>query len=467
MILQEYIEGLKGKRVAVVGVGVSNRPLLGLLAEAGVDVTAHDKSPEAEDPALTALGVKWVLGERYLDDLDYDVVFRTPGLHPDKLAPGLGANTVVTSEMEAFFDVCPCRIIAVTGSDGKTTTTTVISEILKAAGKTVWVGGNIGTPLLDKAGEMGPEDFCVLELSSFQLMTMKKAPDVAVITNVAPNHLDVHKDMDEYVAAKRNIFDCAPQPAVVVLNADNDITRTFVPDVKNETRLFSRRCRVGNGTFFEHGTVFMCDGGRTRCPQDWGCGPYVPIVEENHILIPGLHNVENYMAAFAAARDFAPVEVMADVARSFPGVAHRIELVRTLRGVRYYNDSIASSPSRTIAGLRSFDEKVILIAGGHDKQIPFDGLAKEMQEHVKALFLVGETAEKIRDSVISAPGYDPAALPVTVLDDFRETVLAASACAKDGDVVILSPACSSFDRFKNFVERGNTFRKIVEELEET
>ena len=440
MDLKEYIESLRGKRVGVVGVGVSNLPLLRLLADAG------DKNPEAERPELTALGVKWVLGDHYLDRLDYDIVFRTPGLHPDRLKPGLGADTLVTSEMEAFFEVCPCDIIAVTGSDGKTTTTTVISEILKAAGKTVWVGGNIGTPLLDKAEEMLPGDLCVLELSSFQLMTMKKAPRIAVITNVAPNHLDVHRDMTEYVAAKRNIFDCAVQPEAVVLNADNDITRSFADAVKGEIRRFSRRETVERGAYLSEGTVYL-DG--------------KAVIEAKDILIPGVHNIENYMAAFAATRDFAPVEAMVQVARTFPGVAHRIELVRTLRGVRYYNDSIASSPSRTIAGLRSFSQKVILIAGGHDKNIPFDGLAKEMQEHVKALFLVGETAEKIRDAVVSAPGYDPAALPVTVLEEFQETVLAASAYAADGDVVILSPACSSFDKFKNFVERGETFRKIV------
>ena len=450
MDLARYIENLRGKRVAVVGAGVSNLPLLRLLTERGIDVTACDKNEQLRE-LHAGLPVKWVLGERYLENLDFDVVFRTPGLHPDKLKPGLGKHTLVTSEMEAFFEVCPCRIIAVTGSDGKTTTTTVISEILKAAGKNVWVGGNIGTPLLDKAGEMQPDDLCVLELSSFQLMTMRKAPDLAVITNVAPNHLDIHKDMAEYVAAKRNIFDCVGEkPAAVVLNADNEITRSFLPDVKGEARLFSRREKLENGAYCDGETVFL-DG--------------APVMKAKEILIPGVHNIENYLAAFAATRDYASPAVMAKVARTFPGVAHRIELVRTLHSVRYYNDSIASSPTRTVAGLRSFDQKVILIAGGHDKHIPFDGLAREMLTHVKALFLVGETAEAIRTAVVNAPGYDPAALPVTVLDDFKETVLAASEAAKEGDVVILSPACSSFDKFKNFVERGDTFRKIVEELE--
>ena len=452
MTLYEYIDSLKGKRVAVVGVGVSNLPLLRLLAERGIDVTAHDKSPEAEKPELTALGVKWVLGDHYLDDLDYDVVFRTPGLHPFKLRPGLGEHTVVTSEMEAFFALCPCRIIAVTGSDGKTTTTTLIAKLLEAEGCTVHLGGNIGKPLLCELPAFGRDDIAVLELSSFQLHGMVCRPDVAVVTNLAPNHLDVHPDFADYADAKKNIFLRQDERCRLVLNADNEYTAAWArdPDVKAEVWQFSRKITPERGYSFYDGAIYR-NGER--------------FLEQSDILIPGLHNVENYMAAFAATDGLVRREHCRAVARTFPGVAHRIELIRTLRGVRYYNDSIASSPSRTTAGLRSFDQKVILIAGGHDKHIPFDGLAREMQAHVKALFLVGETASIIRDAVVSAPGYDPDALPVTVLDDFRETVLAASASAAEGDVVILSPACSSFDRFKNFVERGNTFRKIVEELE--
>ena len=449
MTLDAYIEQLKGKCVAVVGVGVSNLPLLRLLAERGIDVTAHDKSPEAERPELTALGVKWVLGDRYLDALDYDVVFRTPGLHPFKLRPGLGEHTVVTSEMEAFFALCPCRIIAVTGSDGKTTTTTLISKLLEAEGYTVHLGGNIGKPLLCELPAFRQDDIAVLELSSFQLHSMTCRPDVAVITNLAPNHLDVHPDFEDYVNSKKSIFRLQDESCRLVLNADNAYTAACAKEARAEVCWFSRQTEPERGYFYRDGVIYRCG---------------VPFLSASDILIPGLHNIDNYMAAFAATDGLVRRESCARVAKTFPGVAHRIELIRTLRGVRYYNDSIASSPSRTTAGLRSFDQKVILIAGGHDKNIPFDGLAKEMQDHVKALFLVGETAEKIKDAVLSAPGYDPASLPVTVLDDFRETVLAASAEAEEGDVVILSPACSSFDRFKNFVERGNTFRAIVEEL---
>ena len=454
MTLSEYIASLRGKRVAVVGVGVSNLPLLRLLAESGIDVTAHDQhSPEdfgADYDALSRQGVKWVLGQRYLDNLDYDLVFRTPGLHPDRLRAGLGEKTVVTSEMEAFFALCPCRVIAVTGSDGKTTTTTLISKLLEAEGYTVHLGGNIGKPLLCELPSFRPEDLAVLELSSFQLHSMVCHPNVAVVTNLSPNHLDVHPDFADYANAKKNIFLRQTAADRLVLNADNPHTAAWAGEGKGEVWFFSRRSEPARGYFYKDGWIYR-NG--------------VRFLERSEILLPGDHNVENYMAAFAATDGLVSPESCRKVARSFPGVEHRIQLVRTLRGVRYYNDSIASSPTRTVAGLRSFPEKVILIAGGHDKRVPFDPLAEEIVRRVKALFLVGETAEKIRDAVLAAPGYDPAALPVTVLDDFRETVLAAAAFAREGDTVILSPACSSFDRFKNFAERGNTFRRIVEEME--
>lgn len=451
MTLDEYTGALKGKTVAVVGIGVSNLPLLYLLAERGIDVTACDKNTDLAEtyPDLSARGVKWVLGEHYLDDLRFDVVFRTPGLHPDKLRPGLGAHTRVTSEMEAFFSLCPCRTIAITGSDGKTTTSTLIARLLEAEGYAVHLGGNIGKPLLCEVPTFGRDDFAVLELSSFQLHGMSCRPDTAVVTNVAPNHLDVHPGYQDYIDAKKNIFLRQDAHCRLVLNRDNDVTRSFAPEAGAPVTWFSRREISGDS--------YSCTDGMIRRGHE----DFMPASE---ILIPGAHNIENYMAAFAATDGLVRRETCLEVARTFPGVPHRIELVRTLRGVRYYNDSIASSPSRTIAGLRSFDQKVILIAGGHDKHIPFDALAREMLSRVKALFLVGETAGAIQNAVLSAPGYDSAALPVTVLDDFKETVLAASERAEEGDVVILSPACSSFDRFKNFAQRGDTFRKIIEEL---
>ena len=363
-------------------------------------------------------------------------------------------GSVITSEMEVFFQVCPCKTIAVTGSDGKTTTTTIIAELLKAAGKSVYVGGNIGRPLLPDVDGMEPGDIAVLELSSFQLMTMEQSPDIAVITNLAPNHLDVHKSMEEYIAAKKNIFTHQGPGALLVLNADNGITSGFAPEARGRVTLFSRRAELEKGVFVKDGAVWVRNDMHER-----------PVLYLENILLPGEHNVENYMAAIAALDGLVPDQVVRDFAAKFAGVEHRIELVRTLRGVRYYNDSIASSPSRTIAGLRSFKEKVLLIAGGYDKHIPFDVLGPEVVEHVKALFLTGDTAPKIRAAVERAPGYRPDALPIQEYSSFDGAVLAACQAAQSGDVVILSPACASFDRFKNFMERGAAFKKMIYGLE--
>ena len=456
MTLKDYVNSIHDKKIAVLGIGISNIPLLRLLLDSGIYVAAHDRKSydELGDIAseLESKGCRLILGEDYLNNIDADIIFRSPGIRPDapSIIRALENGAVLTSEMEVFFQLCPCKIYAVTGSDGKTTTTTIISEMLKADGKNVYLGGNIGTPLLDKVDEMGPDDVCVLELSSFQLMTMRKTPNFAVVTNVAPNHLDVHKDMREYVEAKKNIFMCSPKPQTVVLNADNEITRSFACDAGSGVRFFSRRDAVENGAFVEDGQIFVSKDGKVN-----------PVMPVEDIFLPGEHNVENYLAAFALLFDSVKLDSMVNVAKTFKGVPHRIEFVRELRGVKYYNDSIASSPSRTRAGLRSFAEKVILIAGGKDKGVPFDELGAEITQHVKALVLTGFTAEKIRDAVILAGGD----MPITVEPDFKKAVLTAAGIAKNGDIVLLSPACTSFDHFKNFEERGNYFKEIINGLE--
>ena len=456
MTLRDYIESLRHKTVAIIGIGVSNTPLLELLLVEGIRVTACDKrsreqmGEQAEH--LEQLGCELHLGADYLKDLDADVIFRTPGLRPDvpEIAACVDRGAVLTSEMEVFFEVCPCTIIAVTGSDGKTTTTTIIAELLKAAGRRVWVGGNIGHPLLCEADGMLATDYAVLELSSFQLMTMKHSPHIAVVTNLAPNHLDVHRDMAEYVAAKENIFRHQSGEDVAVFNADNDITAEQSRRAPGRARLFSRQDEVADGVFLRGEDIVCRSGGHERVVMTTG-----------DIKIPGVHNVENYMAAIAAVDGLVPDEVIRDFAREFGGVEHRIELVRTYRGVRYYNDSIASSPSRTIAGLRSFHEKVILIAGGYDKHIPFDVLGPEIVEHVKLLVLCGATADKIRAAVENAPGYQPGKPEIRDVTPFTAAVEAARDRAQPGDVVTLSPACAAFDQFKNFAERGKFFKSIV------
>lgn len=455
MTLQEYVASIREKTVAIVGIGVSNTPLIELLAKSGVRVTACDrKSREdlgCEAERLEELGVTLKLGEDYLKDLTQDVIFRTPGLRQDvpELLAAAERGSEITSEMEVFFRVAPCTLIAVTGSDGKTTTTTLIAEFLKEAGKTVHVGGNIGRPLLCEAGEMRPEDVAVLELSSFQLMTMTRSPHIAVITNLSPNHLDVHKDMAEYVAAKENIFTHQSSQDIAVFNADNDITEEQAGRAMGRVRRFSRKVELAEGVFLRGDEIISRLNGAERV-----------VMRTGDILLPGVHNVENYMAAIAAADGLASDGAMRQVARTFVGVEHRIELVRTLRGARYYNDSIGTSPSRTIAGLRSFPEKVILIAGGYDKHLPFDTLGPEIVEHVKLLILCGATAEKIRQCVESAPNYRGFPETVTV-SDLASAVETAAQKAGEGDVVLLSPACAAFDQFKNFMERGRAFKRLV------
>ena len=449
---EAYFTSLKDQKIAVLGLGVSNRPLVRLLLEFGCRVTGCDRTPreklDAEVLELEKLGAKLSLGDGYLDGVEAEVLFRTPGMHPGN--PAIQAlqdrGAKVTSEMEVFFEVCPCTLIAVTGSDGKTTTTTLVSEMLKASGKTVWLGGNIGTPLLPLCRQMKKEDFAVVELSSFQLMDMERSPQRALITNLAPNHLDIHKDMQEYVDAKKNIFRFQGTDGMLVLNADNAITARFRGN--GETRFFSRRERT-NCVWEENGVIYR------RGEK---------LLESREILIPGTHNIENYMAAIALVEGLATDDAIRQVARNFGGVEHRIELVREKDGVRFYNDSIASSPSRTIAGLRSFPEKVILIAGGYDKHIPYDVLGPEICRHVKKLFLGGATGPKIRAAVEAAPEYKPGFPEITDCRDFTEAVYAAAAGAKVGDVVLMSPASAAFDQFKNFMVRGEYFKKLVKEL---
>lgn len=461
MTLHEYLDSLKNQSVAVIGIGVSNTPLIEMLAREGISVTACDRRDRAAlgqlADELEGLGVTLRLGQDYLEDLRYDVIFRTPGLRPDapQLKKAVEQGSQLTSEMEVFFRVCPCPIIAVTGSDGKTTTTTIIAELLKAAGNTVHVGGNIGHPLLCEAGDMSETDYAVLELSSFQLMSMTCSPHIAVVTNLAPNHLDWHRDMEEYVWAKENLIRHQKAGDIAVFNLDNAITRELADRANGRVRFFSRQNETGDGVFLRGEEIISRHNGNER-----------RVMTTKDIKLPGVHNIENYMAAIAAVDGLVPDEVIVQFAREFGGVEHRIELVRTWHGVRFYNDSIASSPSRTIAGLRSFPEKVILIAGGYDKHIPFDVLGPEVVEHVKLLVLCGATAEKIETAVKSAPEYTEGHPVIVHAAPFEKAVEAARDAAVEGDVVTLSPACAAFDQFKNFMERGKTFKAIVNSWEE-
>ena len=446
---ETFFNSIKEKKIAVLGLGVSNRPLVKLLLEYGCSVVGCDRTPreklDAEVLQLEQQGCELRLGESYLQDLQADLVFRTPGMHPEN--PALVAlrqmGAQVTSEMEVFFEVCPCKILAVTGSDGKTTTTSLIAAMLKTAGKTVWLGGNIGTPLLPLCRQMLETDIAVVELSSFQLMDMRRSPSVAVVTNLSPNHLDVHKDMEEYVLAKTNIFRFQRPQDVLVLNADNGITDSF--SGSGITRKFSRKQKT-DGVWECGGIIYRDD---------------TPVLRTEDILIPGDHNIENYMAAILAVDGLVSDDVICRVAKTFGGVEHRIELVREKDGVRFYNDSIASSPTRTIAGLRSFRQKVILIAGGYDKKVPYAVLGPEICAHVSKLYLNGTTAGAIREAV-EACGETPP--QIVMCENFESAVRSAAAAAKPGEVVLMSPASPAFDQFKNFMVRGEFFKKLIMEL---
>ena len=460
MTIQEYLASLQGKTAAVLGIGVSNTPLIELLCRSGVQVVACDKkSREAlgdRATQLEKLGARLCLGEHYLDDLRADVIFRTPGMRPDvpALLEAKARGSVVTSEMEIFFEVCPCTIIGVTGSDGKTTTTSIIAEMLRAAGKTVYLGGNIGHPLLCDAERMQPSDFAVVELSSFQLLDMKRSPHIAILTNLAPNHLDVHKDMAEYIAAKENIYLHQREDDIAIFNEDNDITRELSNRGIARTRRFSRREEVADGAFLRGDEIVLRHDGREEA-----------VMRLADIRLPGMHNVENYLAAVTALDGLVPYEVMKETARTFTGVEHRIEPVRMLRGVQWYNDSIATSPTRAIAGLNAFDKKVILIAGGYDKHIPFAPLAPEVVQHVKLLILCGATANAIEKAVRDCPDYQGSP-EIVRCESLEDCVQTAYARAGAGDIVTLSPACAAFDRFANFMERGKAFKKLVMALPE-
>lgn len=453
-VMEQYKNRVCDKTIAVIGLGISNRPLIKQLVSLGAKVTARDRKTDAlsaeERAEYENMGVKIILGDSYLDNITEEIVFRTPGLkcYDPHLVAAKEQGSIITSEMEMFFELCPCPIFAVTGSDGKTTTTTLIYEMLTKQGFVCHKGGNIGTPLLPKIASICPNDIAVVELSSFQLQDMKKSPDVAIITNLSPNHLDYHKNMSEYVNAKANIFLHQHSNDRLVYNYDNAASRELIGDSKDRAICFGKECHGSNSVYLKGG--YICYHGVNGDEQ---------LICTEKIKLPGSHNVENYMAACAAVLDYVDIENMVDVAENFGGVEHRIELVRELNGVKYYNDSIASSPTRSAAGLNSFNKRVILIAGGYDKKLDYSDFGELVNEKVKRLVLVGATSEKIYNAVTYAHNYEN--MPIDRFTDFKEAVIFAKDNAVNGDIVILSPASASFDLFKNFEERGKFFKDIV------
>ncbi len=452
---------MKDRKIDVIGFGVSNSELLFRLVQNGAEVTLHDSRTEAQFrpeqiERLKKAHVALSLGPDYLEDLNGEIIFRTPGLPftTAQLTRARERGKIVTSELEVFMRLCPCPIYGVTGSDGKTTTSSILAEMLRRSGKTVHLGGNIGKALLPILDMINENDLCVVELSSFQLLSMRCSPDVAVVTNISPNHLDVHRDMAEYVGAKRNIVRHQSAFGRAVLSADSAGAEAFRDDVRGQLSFFSRQRPVQNGTWMDSkGDLYHSTGGRA-----------VFLMNRSEIKLPGLHNVENVMAAISAAWGAVTPKQLCDAARTFGGVEHRIEFVRLKDGVRWYNDSIATSPTRTVAGLMSFEDKLILIAGGYDKKIPFEPLAQPVLSRVKLLILTGQTADQIERAVTVADGFKASGLQILRAKDLVEAVALANQNAAFGDVVTLSPACASFDAFSNFEERGNRYKELVNAL---
>lgn len=458
---KNFFSQMKDKKIDVIGFGVSNSQLVFKLADSGALVTLHDKrtaqSFKPEQLAeLKKAGVSLSLGESYLEDLKGEIIFRTPGLpfNTAELTAAREKGQVVTSELEVFMKLCPCVVYGVTGSDGKTTTASILAEMLRKTGRSVYLGGNIGKPLLPLLEQIDENGFCVVELSSFQLLSMRVSPDVAIVTNLSPNHLDVHGTMEEYKSAKLNILQHQSAFSHAVISLDSKEAYEFKSAVRGRLSLFSRRQNVSDGVWLdENGDIFHSAMGRATF-----------LMNRCELRLPGLHNVENFMAAAAAAWGVVTAKEICEVASEFSGVEHRIEFVREKDGVKWYNDSIATSPTRMIAGLNSFDKKLIVIAGGYDKKIPFETLAAPVCEHVKTLVLTGPTAKKIEAAVKGAPGYDAGSPKIIHAGKLAEAVAIAAKEAQNGDIVTLSPACASFDEFANFEARGRAYKQLVNEL---
>lgn len=459
--LEEFNNELRNKRIALIGLGVSNIPLLDYFYAHNANVTAFDNRPR--DKVDTSVIEKlddykmvYYLGEKSLDHLvGFDYIFRSPSCRPDtpEIVAEVKRGAILTSEIEMVLKLAPCKIIGVTGSDGKTTTTSLIYAILKDAGYNCFLGGNIGIPLFTEIKNMTPNDIVVLEMSSFQLMNMEISPNISVITNIAPNHLDIHKSYEEYIDSKKNIFRYQDKNGILVTNYDNEITKKISKEAKGNVIYFSSKTKLDNGVIYDDGMIKICKDGIRR-----------HVLRQKDMKLRGVHNCENACAAIAATSSLVSVESQIKTIEEFSGVEHRLELVRNINGINWYNDSIGTSPSRTIAGLNSFDEKIVLIAGGYDKHLDYTPIAKPIVENVSKLILMGATADKIHDAVVKELTLEHKSMPIYHCNTLKETVELANKIAEKGEIVLFSPASASFDLFKNFAERGNKFKELVNEL---
>ena len=459
--LIEFNNYLNGKKVAIIGLGVSNLPLLKYMNNQNAKITIFDEKEKEDIPRkllekLDKYGAYAFFGKNCLENLkNYDIIFRSPSCLPTREALVLEEQrgAIITTEIEMLMKLAPCQIIGVTGSDGKTTTTSLIYSILKKQGYNTYLGGNIGKPLFTKLEEIKPEDKLVLELSSFQLMGMTVSPNISVITNITPNHLNIHKDYNEYIEAKKTIFKYQNENDYLVLNHDNEITRNCGKEAISRVIYFSSREKLDNGFIVDNKIIKRCNDGIRK-----------HILDTKDVLLRGNHNFENICAALAATENLVDEEIAVEAVKEFRAVEHRLEFIREIDGVKWYNDSVSSSPTRTIAGLNSFDEDIVLIAGGYDKNLDYTPLAKPILEKVKTLILIGATSSKIFDAVKDEEEKEKKDISIYMCENLQETVNLAKRYSKKGEVVLFSPASASFDMFKNFAERGNKFKDLVNNL---
>ena len=459
--LEEFNNYIKNKRVAIIGLGVSNVPLIDYLHDLGSKIMVFNNKPiDTLDSSILdkiyEYKIEYSFGENYLSKLNgFDVIFRTPSCRPDlpEIEKEVERGAILTSEIELVLKLCPGTTIGVTGSDGKTTTTSLIYEILKEENLKCYLGGNIGIPLFTKIKDMKPEDYVVLELSSFQLMTMDISPNISVVTNITPNHLDIHKSYEEYIQSKANVFKYQNENNLLVLNYDNEITKEFAKTAKSKVIFFSSKEKINNGIILDNGIIKECDNGLRR-----------HIVNSKNIKLRGVHNSENICAAIAATNKIASIENQIKAVSNFSGVNHRLEFVKEINGAKWYNDSIASSPTRTIAGLNSFDEDIVLIAGGYDKNLDYKPLARPIINKVSKLILLGQTSDKIYQAVTEISKNENKEIEIFKTNTLEEAINKAKEVSKKGEDVLFSPASASFDMFKNFEERGNKFKQLVNKL---
>lgn len=437
---QEFKEKLTTSKIAIIGLGVSNLPLLEYLYNLSCDVTIFQDNKLEIDISKYNYPIHYGLKELK----GFDIIFRSPGCLPsrEELQEEISRGAYVTTEVAEVVRLTPSKVIGITGSDGKTTTTTLINLVLKTNGYNTYLGGNIGTPLFTQIENMKEDDIVVLELSSFQLMDMKTSPEIAVITNISPNHLDKHKDYEEYIKAKENIF--RNNDGILVLNYDNEVTNKITSS--REIRYFSKETKTNAFYIHENNIYFQ---GKL-------------IIDTSQLQIKGLHNYENICACLSAIYDMIDLDTSVKAITDFKGVEHRIEFVREINGVKWYNDSVSSSPTRTIAGLNSFKEKIVLIAGGYDKNLDYTPLAEPILKKVSKLILFGNTKDKIYQAVINKKKEE--SLDIYICNTLEEVVSIAHQVSIPKEIVLFSPASASFDMFKNFADRGKQFKDLVNKL---